>query len=108
MDGGERRRRAVSGAAARLDVHVVVRREIISAGTAGCVGWQSLGEQGRLYGAFCRADSWWSFKVVISAVLSDRGNAPHPAFGQPLPAHAGRGATTQRVPLLPACGEKVP
>src|SRR5205085_10626170 len=33
--------------------------------------------------------------------------APHPAFGHPLPAPAGRGATTQ-VPLLPACGEKVP
>src|SRR5436305_14985008 len=45
---------------------------------------------------------------VMSAVPGDRGNTPHPAFGHPLPAHAGRGATTQRVPLLPACGEKVP
>src|SRR5947207_546393 len=34
---------------------------------------------------------------------------PSPAASRhPLPAHAGRGATTPRVPLLPARGEKVP
>jgi len=31
---------------------------------------------------------------------------PHPAFGHPLPANAGRGRS--REILLPACGEKVP
>ena len=31
-----------------------------------------------------------------------RLTAPHPAFGHPLPAFAGRGATKPQVPLLPA------
>jgi RecB family exonuclease len=35
-------------------------------------------------------------------------SAPHPAFGHPLPAVAGRGATTPEVSLLPARGEEVP
>ena len=32
-------------------------RALVRAGTVGSVGWQSLGEQSRLYDAFCRADS---------------------------------------------------
>src|SRR5947207_9174719 len=47
--------------------------------------------------------------AILRLTLESRENfAPHPAFGHPLPAYAGRGATTLRVPLLPARGEKVP
>ena len=35
-------------------------------------------------------------------------DAPHPAFGHPLPASGARGNTQGFVALLPARGEKVP
>ena len=49
--------------------------------------------------------------VLYAAAKSAlRSNAPHPAFGHPLPAHRGegqRGSAPRSVALLPARGEKV-
>src|SRR5215213_1557351 len=55
-----------------------------------------------------------SVLYAMRRALCHEGEAPHPAFGHPLPAVAGRGATTHTrdafasVALLPARGEKVP
>src|SRR6266849_6622249 len=48
----------------------------------------------------------WSLRrarmnVAIGAAMAKRVAAPHPAFGHPLPAHAGRGATTLMSPPSP-------